>query len=174
MPFSDFEKSVLLILSKIIADSTAIRHLVLAGFDTSARTILRSISEYMEVLVAVVHQPDFANEFVKSDTPEGAQAFWEAHLRCGKIRRRVTAAWLDFFSNASDHDTAEWFANWGRGANPMLSALAHPSIGGGLFAAIPLKASYAEDDWLGIWGDKAESSVETIYIYTQFVFPISF
>jgi hypothetical protein len=89
-PATAFEKSIVTILSKIIADSTAVRHLVLAGFDTSARTILRSTSEYMEVLVAIIHQPAFADEFVESDTPETAQTFWETHLRGGKIRRRVT------------------------------------------------------------------------------------
>jgi hypothetical protein len=166
-----FEKAILMILSKVIADSIAIRHLVLAGFDTSARTILRSVSEYMEVLVAIIHQPTFANEFVKSDTPESAQIFWEEHLRGGKIRRRVTAAWTDFFME-SDRDAAKWFANWGRGASPLLSGLSHPSFAGGLFAAIPLKVHYKEENWLGIWGQKAESSVETIYIYLQFIFPI--
>jgi antitoxin (DNA-binding transcriptional repressor) of toxin-antitoxin stability system len=101
--YSAFEKSVVLIIGKIIADTTAIRHLVLAGFDTSARTILRSVSEYMEVLVAIVHRPEFANEFVKSETPEDAQAFWEMHLRGGKLRRRVTA-WLDLFAGTTDRE----------------------------------------------------------------------
>ncbi len=167
-----FEKSILLTLSKIIADSLAIRHLVLAGFDTSAKTILRSVSEYMEVLVAIIHQPAFAEEFVKSGTPETAQAFWEAHLRGGKLRRRVTAAWIEFFKEDGNRDTAEWFANWGRGANPIFSGLCHPSLAGGLLATIPINTHYAEDNWLGIWDDKAECSAGTIYIYLQYVFPI--
>jgi hypothetical protein len=54
----------------------------------------------------------------------------------------------------------------------MLSGLTHPSLAGGLFAAVPLKARYTDEKWLGFWGDKAECSVDTIYIYLQFVFPI--
>jgi len=172
VPLTTFEKAIILILGKIIADSMAIRHLVLAGFDTSARTILRSVSEYMESLVAIIHQPSFADDFMKSDTPETAQAFWEQHLRGGKIRRRVTAAWLDFFKTSGDPTVAEWFANWGRSSTPMLSGLTHPSVGGGLFALIPHKARQTDENWLGLWGDKAECSVDTIYVYIQFVFPI--
>src|SRR4029079_754576 len=167
-----FEMSLVLLLGKIIADMTAIRHLVIAGFDTSARTILRSLAEDLEVLVAVIHNPDFSNEFVTSDSPEGAQKFWKTHLRGGKIRRRVTAAWNDFFAYAKDDGAAQWFANWGRGANLMLSGLAHPSFAGGLFAVIPLKEKHTDEAWLGVWGDKAEFSVDTIFILLQHIFPV--
>ncbi|QFY59755.1 hypothetical protein FZ934_04505 [Rhizobium grahamii] len=171
----NFEKSIVVLLSKIISDLTAIRHLVLAGFDGSARTIVRSVAEYMEVLVAVVHEPAFADEFVKSDTPEASQLFWQTHLRGGKLRRRITAAWADFFKTIAAHERqpiTETFANWGRGSNPILSGSTHPSFVGGLFAAIPLKGKYRDENWLGTWGDKADFSVNTIYIITQFMFPI--
>jgi hypothetical protein len=170
---TDFEKSVSLLLGKIIADMTAIRHLVIAGFDTSARTLLRSLSEYLEVLVALIHQPEFSDAFVVSgDSPGDAQNFWETHLRGGKIRRRVAAAWNDFFSASNSKGAAEWFANWGRGANPILAGLAHPSFAGGLFAIVPPKAKHTDENWLGIWGDKAESSVQTIFILLQHIFPV--
>jgi hypothetical protein len=170
-PLTDFSKAVTLILNKIIADSTAIRHLILLGFDTSARTILRSSSEYMEVLVAILHRPEFASEFVNSNTPDAAQKFWQNHLRGGKIRRKVNAAWDDFFRN-EHKDVAEWLTNRGRGSSEVLSGLTHPSSAGGLFAAVPLNTTYSDENWLGIWGDKAEISAETIYIYTHFMFPI--
>jgi len=150
---------------------SAIRLLVIAGYDTSARTILRSLSEYLEVLVAIIHKPIFADAFVLSDTPEGAQKFWEENLRGGGIRKRVEAAWKDFFNN-DGKAAAEWFANWGRGDIPMLSGLAHPSLGGGLFSTIPLKVKYHKDDWPGFFGDKAESSVDTIFILLKFIFPV--
>lgn len=170
-PFSDFEKAVTLVVNKIIADSTAMRHLILLGFDTSARTILRSVSEYMEVLVAMLHSPDFARDFVKSDTPETAQEFWEKHLRGGKIRRKINAAWNDFLRDGHQ-ELAVWLTNWGRSSNVILSGLAHPSFAGGVFATIPLKANYSDENWLGIWGDKAEISASTVSIYTHFMFPI--
>ncbi|OCJ18322.1 hypothetical protein A6U87_05385 [Rhizobium sp. AC44/96] len=171
----NFERSIVVLLSKIVSDLTAIRHLVLAGFDGAARTIVRSVAEYMEVLVAVVHQPTFADEFVKSDTPEASHLFWQTHLRGGKLRRRITAAWADFFTTNAAHERStatETFANWGRGSNALLSGSTHPSFGGGLLAAIPLKGKYEDENWLGTWGDKADFSVNTIYIITQFIFPV--
>jgi len=168
---SDFEKALTLIIAKVIADSTSIRHLILLGFDTSARAVLRSVSEYMEVLVAIIHKPEFSTDFLASDTPDAAQRFWEQHLRGGKIRRKVEAAWADFFKEEGD-EAAKWFANWGRGSHPVLSGTAHPSYAGGLFAAIPLNGKYEDENWLGFWGSKADTSVETVFIYVQFMFPI--
>lgn len=169
-PFTNFDKSLTLILSKIIGDSTAMRHLVLLGFDTSARAVLRSVSEYMEVMVALLHQPEFADEFIRSDTPEAAQAFWKTHLSRGGIRRRVTAAWKGFLRG--NDEAVEWFANWGRRSNPMLSGLAHPSSAGGFMTALMFKTKHVDENWLGVWGDRSDQSAETIFVYTQFVFPI--
>lgn len=169
--FSDFEKTATLIVGKIIADSTAIRHLIQLGFDSSARTMLRSVSEYMELLVAIFHKPKLASEFVTSDTPEGAQQFWEQHLRGGKIRRKVKEAWVDLFQGEADGG-ATWFANWGRSSNQALSGIIHPSFMGGVTAAIPLKAEYRDENWAGVWGERADASVETVFIYVQFMFPI--
>jgi hypothetical protein len=169
--FTNFEKSILFILHKIIGDSTAIRHLISLGFDAAAQALLRSVCEYMEVMVAILHRPSLANEFVKSDTPESAQEFWNAQLKGGKIRRKMSAAWSEFFPE-QDSDAAEWFTNWGRSSYGILSGVTHPSYAGGLMATFTLKTRHVEENWLGIWGDRSDGSVNTIYIYLQFVFPI--
>ncbi|WP_290809484.1 hypothetical protein [Ferrovibrio sp.] len=167
---TDFEKSVTLILCKIIADGTAIRHLILLGFDTASRSLLRSVSEYMEVLVALLHKPEFSEDFIKSNTPEGAEEFWRAYLRGGKIRKRVTLAWRDFFDG--HEDTAEWFGNWGRSSHVILSGLTHPSFAGGFFTTLTPKEKHVDENWLGIWGDKSVLSVDTVYIFLKFAFPV--
>lgn len=169
---TNFDKSVTMLLMKIIGDSTAIRHLILLGFDTSARTLLRSTAEYMELLVAILSEPRLAEEFVNTDTPEGADKFWKTHLGYGGIRKRMLAAWQEFFSKEDSRETAEWFANWGNSSNKILSSMIHPSLAGGLFTAIPFKAKYDDENWLGVWGDKSEGSVDTVFIYASFMFPV--
>lgn len=169
-PWTHFQRSVYMLVGKIIADSLSLRHLVVLGFDSSSKTLLRSLTEYMEVLVAVLHKPSFAEEFVKSDTPEGSKHFWSQHLRGGKIRRRVEDAWRTFISDGDG--AAEWFANWGRESNDLLSGFAHPSFAGSMFAAVPLKTAYSDEAWLGIWGDPSDGSVETIFTYAKYMFPI--
>lgn len=170
-PMTDFDKSVISMLMKIVADSTAMRHLILLGFDTAARTLLRSTAEYMELLVAIIDQPQLAAEFAAADSPEASKKFWENHLARGGIRKKMRLAWQKFFSDAQD-GAAEWFADWGNGWNKILSAMIHPSYMSGVFTAIPAKQKYEEENWLGIWGDKSDGSVDTIYIYVAFMFPL--
>lgn len=169
-----FYNSIVLILMKIVADSISIRHLINIGYDTSARTILRSTSEYMELLVAIIDDPSMAVPFTESDTPEGAHKFWRTHLRGPMIRGRIKRAWERFVGSddADDTSAAEWFSRWGSSSHQALSGILHPSFAGGLFTAVPLKQAYDNENWLGVWGDRSDGSVETIYIYCRFMFPI--
>jgi hypothetical protein len=168
-----FELSVSMILMKVIGDSFAIRHLVLQGFDTSAKTLLRSTAEYMELLVAVIDQPSLAKEFARTHTPFEANQFWKAHLAAGRIRKKIFAAWQGFFGDDPEScDAARWFAHWGNNSNDVLSAMIHRSFAAGAFTAIPFKSKYTEEKWLGFLGDKSDGSADTIYIYCAFMFPI--
>ena len=91
---NDFERSVVMILFKLIADTTAMRHLVTLGFDGSARTLMRSIAEYIEVLVAILDDPALAAEFVTSDTPETSNRFYFSHLEHFSLaRNRLGIPW---------------------------------------------------------------------------------
>jgi hypothetical protein len=171
---SEFEKAIFLVLARIIADAISLRHLMLLGFDTSGRTLLRSTAEYMEVLVAIIDDQAFAAEFVKSDSPETAKVFWEQHLRSGRIRRRVRTAWRRFAKGDTTEDeaTALWFANWGNQWTGELSSLTHPSVGACLLTIDPPQVRPHGDAWLGHWGDKADFSAGTIYIFAANLFPI--
>ena len=172
---TNFDKSVTMLLMKTIGDSLALRHLILLGFDTAAKTLLRSTAEYMELLVAILSDPSLADEFSNTDTPARAKQFWEKQLRSKLIRQKLKAAWRKHFPNNEYRETVDWFADWGSTSNAVLSALVHPSFAGGMFTAVPLKQSYDDDDdWLGIWGSKADSSVDTIAMYGSFMFPLLF
>ena len=142
---TNFDKSITMILMKTVGDSFALRHLILLGFDTEAKTILRSTAEYMELLVAILSDPSLSDEFSNTDTPARAKQFWEKQLRSKRIRKKIRAAWCKQFPNKEFRETVEWFADWGSSSNAVLSALAHPSLEGGMFTAVPLKQSYDDD-----------------------------
>lgn len=169
---NNFDRAVTILLMKIFGDGLAIRNLILSGFDGAACTTLRSTAEYMEVLLAIIHDPTLSDAFIESQTPDAAKLFWEKNLRSGKLRVRVKAAWRSFFTNKSDIEAALWFADWGYRSFEKLSAMSHPSFGGGLLTIIPLKSQHTEENWLGCWGDKSDASVETISIFAAFLFPI--
>jgi hypothetical protein len=170
--FTHFDRSITVILMKIVADSIAFRHLILLGYDVAAKIILRSIGEYAELYVAMLDDPTLADEFVKSDVPEGAKAFWKLHVSRGSLQKKMTKAWESWFKGKQPK-AAAWFANWGRQSNGKLSAMIHPSFAAGMLSAIPFKTKHApNENWLGIWGDKSDGSVDTIYMYASFMFPI--
>ena len=168
---TDFDKAVFTVLMRIVGDSLAIRHLILTGFDIAARTVLRSTAEYMEFLVALLADPSLSIEFVAADGPDDAKRFWERHLRGKRMRVRIRNAWRAFFKDDKS-PTALWFADWGSGTYELLGGLSHPSYAGGVFTAVPFKTVYPEENWLGLWGDRSETSVDTIQYYSRFLLPI--
>jgi hypothetical protein len=171
---SNFDRSVWVILAKAIADAMAIRHLIVAGYDVQAKILVRSAGEYLELLVCILDDPHLADEFVLADTPEAARDFWLKHLARGQVRKRMKAAWSNFFgSDDNNSGASKWFSNWGNGWAEIFSSLLHPSFMGGVFSAIALKTSYPDDDsWIGFMGDRTDASVDTIRCYAAYLFPV--
>lgn len=169
--WSDFDRAVTVVLMKVISDSIAMRLLIIASYDAAAKSLLRSIGEYTELFVALLDDPKLAKEFVKSDTPKGAKRFWNKHIARGSLQRKIQASWARWFQD-KEPEAASWFANWGRQSNIKLSAFIHPSFAGGMFSALPFKTAHTTENWLGIWGDKSEGAVDTIYTYASFMFPM--
>lgn len=170
IPLNDFDRSVVVLLGKLVADTTALRHLVALGFDSSARTLLRSTAEYMLVLVALLDDPPLASEFVGADTPEQANAFYFRQLARGKLHKRVETAWTAFFQSGGG--AAEWFANQHRWRGILLSGTAHPSFAGGTQAILGFIEASPEESWLGHWGAKSHMSVATIALYADTFLPL--
>ena len=169
---TDFDRCTLFIMMKIVADSTSIRHLILLGYDTSARTILRYVGEYMELYVAILNDPSLASEFKNAQTPEDTTEFWRSNLAYGGIRKKVKEAWGSLFKDDQDIDARDRFANWGYSSNAILSGIIHPSYMAAAFSALPMKTKYIDEKWFGFLGDKSEWSVDTIGIYQAYMFPI--
>lgn len=167
---TDFERSVVMLLIKLVSDTTSMRHLVTLGFDSSARTLMRSISEYMQVLVAIIDDPALAAKFVTADTPETSNAFYFQHLARGKLHKRIRNAWGRFFQSADD--AADFFAEQQRELGRVLSGTAHPSFAGGHLAATQFIQTGPDENWLGHWGAKSNMSILTISIYTSCFMPL--
>lgn len=148
---SDFEMAVTVLLMRIIADSLSMRILMLRGFDASAKVILRSTSEHIEMLVAIISDPTIATEFVRTRHPNAAAAFWKKHVARGSLRPRLKKAWTVFFKG--EVKPAKWFANWGSRDHQMYSAISHPSMFGCINAILPWKtAKTTDENWLGFLG----------------------
>ena len=170
MPMNDFERSVVVLLGKLIADTTALRHLIALGFDGSARTLLRSITEYVHVVVALIDDPALASEFVAAETPQTANAFYFRQLARGRLHKRLEAAWASFLKSGGD--AAKWFADQQRRQGTLLSGTAHPSFAGGTQAVMGFIEAAPDENWLGHWGAKSNLSVATIALYADSFLPL--
>lgn len=167
---NDFERSAVALLGKLIADTTALRHLVTLGFDGAARTLLRSTSEYMQVLIALIDDPGLAADFVSAETPDTANEFYFRQLARGKLNKRIEAAWRGFFQSSGE--AAQWFAEQQKRQGTLLSGTAHPSFAGGMQAVMGFIEAAPEEAWLGQWGAKSNMSIMTIAIYADCFLPL--
>ncbi|MBS0269841.1 MAG: hypothetical protein JSS54_12780, partial [Proteobacteria bacterium] len=86
---TDYEKAIVILLMRIVSDSLAIRHLMLLGFDAAARTQVRTTTEHIEVVAAILDDPAMGAEFCKGRDATSANKFWKAYLSKHKIRPRI-------------------------------------------------------------------------------------
>lgn len=163
-PLNDFERSVVLILGKLAADTTAFRHLIELGFDSAARTVLRSIIEYIQVLIAILDDPNLAKEFVKANTPESSNEFYFQNIARKKITNRIKTALIKFFD---DDVTAKIFLDQQNEILKLLAGTSHPSFSGGELSVMHFIELENDEKWLGLFGAKSNISVFTIDMYAQ-------
>jgi hypothetical protein len=80
-----------------LANSLAgVRHLILAGFDTQARVVLRQFIELADALLACAAAEDFFDAYRGAEPdPDQAFRYWQRHLKPARVRdilARVDAA----------------------------------------------------------------------------------
>jgi hypothetical protein len=168
-PTTSFEKSISVLLARLIADSLAIRQLMISGFNTSAQVLVRSAAEHMEVLVAIIDDRAVAKAFETTKTPEDANRFWKSYISNNKLRPRIKSVWMEFFGG--DRGPAKAFANWGSAFYDELCAISHPSFFGCGGAMLSTK-SVLYDGWPAMLGDRSLSSIGTIQTYISYFFPL--
>lgn len=72
----------IMMLARCRSDLIAIRHLLLAGQESSALAIARVFLEDIELTMATAVSPEFASRFMDA---EAADAFWSKHIGYGRI-----------------------------------------------------------------------------------------
>jgi hypothetical protein len=65
------------------------RRLVLAGFDSSARALHRTLTDTLTVFVFTLADAKFRSDFHAGQDVEQAYAFWKKNLRYGKVMSRL-------------------------------------------------------------------------------------
>lgn len=116
----------MLLIGTVAADCYAIRLLVLSGYDVNAKQTARLMSEYVDVLILLLHRPDLYGEFHGAQDPSEANKFWHRYISKGKLRRQIRSLTNKKFM-FSEKEIAQ-AERWEAEEMLILSAASHPSL----------------------------------------------
>lgn len=82
------------LLARICTLTVAIRRLVVAGLEDAARSVMRSWLETQDLLIAVLGDEEFAEQYSSAvhTTDYDANEFWKAEIGYGRLNKRITRA----------------------------------------------------------------------------------
>jgi hypothetical protein len=98
----------------------SIRHQVVIGHDLAAKILVRSLYEYVDVLMLLIARPELVAEYEELDF-EKANEFWHRHVKSSKARRALWASVAPGIPVPIDWN------DWRKQEDTILSIAAHPS-----------------------------------------------
>jgi hypothetical protein len=119
------------LVAAICSMTLSIRHQVVLGHDIGAKILVRSLSEYVDVLALLIVRPELVAEFCQENDSE-ANKFWHRHVKNLKARR---ALW---HAAAPDIKVPMEWDEWRKQEDTVLSVTAHPSFVAAVMSVVPL------------------------------------
>ncbi len=118
--------------ARLCDDLAAVRLLALAGLATPAMQISRTVSEDVDLALAILVRRKVAAAFDACRTPEDAAAFWRSHVAGGRAFQLVARA---LYEHGLDRGEDSEYARWRREVLTFLGAAVHGGPGAGMGAA---------------------------------------
>ncbi len=103
---------------------SALRLLVLEGYAAPALQLARSVSEDVDMALALLLRPKLAAEFVACRTSEEANDFWRRHISGGRAFRFVAEK---LYAIGLDHTDGSHYGRWRREVLTLLGSVIHSS-----------------------------------------------
>jgi hypothetical protein len=148
------------LVGAIASLTLSIRHQVVLGQDVGAKILVRSLCEYIDVLMLLITRPELAKEFEQEDFRK-ANEFWHRHVKSLKASKAV------WNSLAAGSENTKWrieWDDWIKQEDTVLSIAAHPSYVAAAMSVIPLHSSDSKNAklWPAYFGGVTESSIRTL------------
>jgi hypothetical protein len=112
---------------------TAIRNLVLIGLDSPARSLLRTFTETLFLCMAVLDDPDLAEQYRGAESDEAVKNFWHSVATPRNLHRRVIEIERKM---GLDEPTIKEFAEWHKTEHSIFSQAVHPSFVGSVLTVL--------------------------------------
>lgn len=120
-------RGLVAVTSRLRDELAAVRTLALAGLAMPAMQISRSISEDVDLVLAIMVRRRLAQAFVECRTPEDAAEFWRNHVAGGRAFRLVAQALYRFGLDYSDDSE---YVRWRKEVLVFLGSAVHTSFVG--------------------------------------------
>lgn len=109
---------------RMVETVSALRLLVLSGLTTPALQLARSVSEDVDMLLALLLRRKLAQQFLACRTADEANDFWRRHIAGGRAFRVVAEK---LYSIGLDHSDHSDYGRWRREVLTLLGSAVHSS-----------------------------------------------
>lgn len=113
-----------LLTARMVETAAALRLLVLSGLTTPALQLARSVSEDVDMLLALLLRRRLAQQFLACRTADEANAFWRRHIAGGRAFRVVAEK---LYAIGLDHTDHSEYGRWRREVLTLLGSAVHSS-----------------------------------------------
>jgi hypothetical protein len=111
--------------SRLMDELAAVRTLALAGLALPAMQICRSISEDVDLALALLVRRNLAQAFAECRTPEDSAEFWRRHVAGGRAFRLVAQA---LYTVGLDYSEDSDYVRWRKEVLTFLGGAVHTSF----------------------------------------------
>lgn len=160
------------ILSGMATDVGAIKLLCEHGYDIQAKTVVRSLREKIDYLIAIQLDRSFSVNFIRSEESSENNKFWHQRVSKGKLIKNISRRLAHYSLDGKSPIDEIWLAERKK-LDLWLGEAVHPSHTTGFLSAFPTFGS-SEDGEIGLFGHPSELSVPTARTVLGFFIEIMF
>lgn len=110
--------------ARLVETLAALRLLVLNGLPVPALQLARSVSEDVDMALALLLRPRLAQQFMACTTADEASEFWRRHIAGGRAFRTVAEK---LYEVGLDHSDRSEYGRWRREVLTLLGSAVHSS-----------------------------------------------
>lgn len=159
-PVNEDARPVWALVGAAVSFGLSIRLLLLNGFDTPAKALLRTYVETLFLCIVLLHDRSLARAFKAAETDEEVRNFWHSsaspkklHEQLIEIERRI----------GFDEETVQSMTQWRREEYEILSQSSHLSYPAAAFTVLAPKLGEETTVGMAFMGLATEYSLRTIY-----------
>jgi hypothetical protein len=150
----------------------SVRSLVVSGFDVSAKILMRSVTEYADILFLLIVDPERVADYTGVESFKEANAFWHTWIKGWKARRRALEGL------AQGNTSSAWWREleaYQKQEEEVMSLSSHGAYIAAYRASFPvlsLGETTTPAGWAGYLGTVTPASVRTLEYVAYALLPI--